>query len=87
MRYFQTANSLAHGANALMHIAAAITDQTALCTLSGAANSWLALKEALNLQTDGLKSLYRETERQLKRRLKKPDFIWGKRIAPPCPKC
>ena len=49
MRYFQTANSLAHGANALVHIAAAVTDPTALSTLSDAANGWLALKEALNL--------------------------------------
>ena len=77
MRYFQTANSLAHGANALVHIAAAVTDPTALSTLSGAANGWLALKEALNLETDGVKSLYRDTERQLQARLKTPDFHMG----------
>ncbi|MFZ8881689.1 MAG: hypothetical protein ACO2YO_06185, partial [Paracoccaceae bacterium] len=78
MRYFQTANSLAHGANALVHIAAAVTDPTALSTLSGAANGWLALKEALNLETDTLQTLYRTTERELKKRLKNPEFHMGK---------
>ncbi len=78
MRYFQTANSLAHGANALVHIAAAVTDPTALSTLSGAANGWLALKEALNLETDTLQTLYRATERELKKRLKNPEFHMGK---------
>ena len=77
MRYFQTANSLAHGANAMVHIAAAVTDPTALSTLRGASNGWLALKEALNLETDGVKSLYRDTERQLQARLKTPDFHMG----------
>ena len=77
MRYFQTANSLAHGANAMVHIAAAVTDPTALSTLSGAANGWLALKEALNLETDTLQTLYRTTERELKKRLKNPEFHMG----------
>jgi len=78
MLYFDKANALAHGANTLVHIAAAVTDPTALSTLSGAANGWFALKEALNLETDGLKSLYRDTERQLQARLKTPDFHMGK---------
>ena len=78
MLYFDKANALAHGASTLVHIAAAVTDPTALSTLSGAANGWFALKEALNLETDGLKSLYRDTERQLQARLKTPDFHMGK---------
>ena len=79
MRYFQTANSLAHGANALVHIAAAVMDPTALSTLSGAANGWLALKEALNLETDTLQKLYCDTEGELQERLEKPDFHVGQK--------
>ena len=79
MRYFQTANSLAHGANALVHIAAAVMDPTALSTLSGAANGWLALKEPLNLETDTLQKLYCDTEGELQERLEKPDFHVGQK--------